>query len=73
MNVLNKYFIMYSLVLIDFLFVATFVIKIKKKMTKVRQTFQSSLTDVIYTCAIYAVRTASKTHPSPSAPHTQYF
>ena len=29
-NVLKKYFIAYSLVLVDFLFVATFVIKIKK-------------------------------------------
>ena len=72
MNVLNKYFIMCSLELIDFLFVATFAIKIKKKMTKVRQTFQISLTDVICTCAIYAVRTASNPHPSPplSLPHT---
>ena len=29
-NVLKKYFIAYSFVLVDFLFVATFVIKIKK-------------------------------------------
>ena len=29
-NVLKKYFIAYSVVLVDFLFVATFVIKIKK-------------------------------------------
>ena len=42
---LKKYFIAYPFELIDFLFVATFVIKIKKR-TKVRQTFQISLTDV---------------------------
>ena len=29
-NALKKYFIAYSFVLVDFLFVATFVIKIKK-------------------------------------------
>ena len=43
---LKKYFIAYSFVLVDFLFVATFVIKIKKKGTKVRQTFQISVTEV---------------------------
>ena len=35
-NVLKKYFIAYSFVLVDFLFVATFVIKIKKKIDKSR-------------------------------------
>ena len=35
-NVLKKYFIAYSFVLVDFLFVATF----DKKNDKVRQTFQ---------------------------------
>ena len=33
-------------------------------MTKVRQTFQISLTDVNCTCAIYAVGTVSNPHPS---------
>ena len=65
-NVLKKYFIAYSLVLvlskvttnkesIDSLFVVTFDIKmIKKKMTKVRQTFQISVTEVNCACVIYA-------------------
>ena len=34
MNVLKKYFIAYSFVLIDFLFVATFDMEIKKKNDK---------------------------------------
>ena len=49
---LKKYFIAYSFVLVDFLFVATFVIKIKKKLTKVGQAFQISLTEVNCACAI---------------------
>ena len=51
-NVLKKYFIAYSFVLDDFLFVATFVILIKKKLTKVGQAFQISLTEVNCACAI---------------------
>ena len=54
------------LTLIDFLFVATFVIKIQK-ITKVRQTIQIVLTDVNCALAIYAVRTVSNLHPAPPA------
>ena len=50
-NVLKKYFIAYSFALVDFLFVATFLNKIKR-MVKVRQTFQISLTKVNCACAI---------------------
>ena len=67
MNMLKKYFIAYSFVLIEFLFVATFDIEIKK-ITKVRQTFQISLTEVNCACAIYAVRTASNPQHRPLPP-----
>ena len=39
-------------------------------MTKVRQTFQISLTDVNCVCAIYAVRTVS--NPPPPTPLPRY-
>ena len=39
-NVLKKYFIAYSFVLVDFLFVATFIIEIKKKWQKTNKHFK---------------------------------
>ena len=45
-NVLKIYLIAYFFVLVNFVFVATFVIKIKKRERKVRQTDQISHTGV---------------------------
>ena len=70
---LKKYFIAYSSVLADALFVATFVIKIKKKITKVRQTFQISLTDVNCACAVFIRFELSLKLAPPPPPRLQYF
>ena len=55
MNVLKKYFIAYSSVLVDALFVATFVIKIKKKWQKSDKHFKLvSLTSIVRVRYLYA-------------------
>ena len=69
-NVLKKHLISYFIVLVDFLFVVSFVINIKK-MTNVRQTFQISLTDI--NCArAQSVRFELSGSNPPPPPHPAY-
>ena len=70
-NVLKKHLIAYFIVLVDFLFVVSFVINIKK-MTNVRQTFQISLTDINCARAQFVRFELSGSNPPPP-PRLQYF
>ena len=69
-NVLKKHLIAYFIVLVDFLFVVSFVINIKK-MTNVRQTFQISLTDINCARAQFVRFELSGSNPPPPS-HPAY-
>ena len=72
-NVLKIYLIAYFFVLVNFVFVATFVIKIKKKREKSGKQIKLVTLASIVRCAIHVVRTIPILELLPPPPPPKIF